>query len=129
MNENHDALYLSLCASDAAPPPGSRLYLAGPIRGIKNYRERFIHASALLRYQGYKVFNPVEQDDTLDRSGIEVTISTVLELDLSFICRHAQGVALMKGWQHSTGAVAEWACARAIGKFTWELPAEFALDA
>lgn len=104
------------------------LYLAGPIRGIKNYRERFTHAAALLRYNGYKVFNPVEQDVALERSGVEVTIANCLELDLAYICRYAQGVAFLAGWCHSTGAIAEWATARAIGTPTWELPREYNLS-
>lgn len=102
-----------------------RFYLAGPIRGVADYRAKFEYAANLLRHRGYFIFNPVEQDDLLERSGTPMNIAEFLELDLRWILRHAHGVALLPGWQNSTGAQAEYWTAKAAGKETWELPVEY----
>jgi hypothetical protein len=102
-----------------------RLYLAGPIRGIRNYQQRFAQAAALLRYEGWDVFNPVEDDEVLRRHGIEGNIRLWLERDLGWICRWADVVALLPGWKKSAGAVAEERTARACGIACWELGLEY----
>lgn len=104
---------------------GSRLYLAGPIRGVPDFAARFSRAAIHLRHAGYKVFNPVEQDDLLGRHGMPVGIRTCLELDLAWICRYADIVVLLPGWRQSAGAMAEYYTAIAIGIDTWELPDEY----
>jgi hypothetical protein len=109
-------------------PSGQRLYLAGPIRGVRDFEDRFRHASALLRHAGFRVFNPVEQDAAFTLHGVPISIRNCLELDLVWICRWADIVALLGGWQTSSGAMAEYYTARAIGVDTWELPREYLLD-
>jgi len=104
-----------------------RLYLAGPIRGIANFSERFAHTSGHLRSRGYRVFNPVEQDAAFERHGTPVDIRHCLELDLVWICRWADVVGLLMGWEVSSGAMAEFYTAKAIGIETWELPRELQL--
>jgi hypothetical protein len=107
---------------------GRRLYLAGPIRGIKDFKLRFTHATAKLRYEGWQVFNPVEQDDFFERHGTPVDVRHCLELDLGWICRWADVVALMDGWQDSWGAQTEYCAAKACGIHVWILPKEYRLD-
>jgi len=104
-----------------------RLYLAGPIRGIRNFKERFAFAAGRLRHEGYAVFNPVEQDDFFDLVGLPGNVALYLEHDLAWVCRWAEGVALLRGWDRSDGAQAEYYAARACGKRTWILPDEFQL--
>lgn len=104
-----------------------RLYLAGPIRGIHNFKERFAHATYLLRHAGYNVFNPVEQDDFFLRVGLPNDIALYLEHDLAWVCRWAQVVGLLPGWDESDGARAEYYAARACGKETWVLPEAYTL--
>ena len=104
-----------------------RLYLAGPIRGIADFAERFAFTSGLLRLRGYRVFNPVEQDAAFELHGTPVDVRHCLELDLVWICRWADVVGLLGGWQNSSGAMAEFYTAKAIGLTTWELPHELQL--
>ena len=104
-----------------------RLYLAGPIRGISNFKDRFEFAAGRLRQDGYSVFNPVEQDDFFRLVGMPDEVALYLEHDLAWVCRWAQCVALLPGWQRSDGAQAEYYTARACGKRTWILPDEYHL--
>ena|ERR1035437_5948303 len=99
-----------------------KVYLAGPMRGIPKFNFPAFHkAAAKLRKQGYTVFSPAEK-------GIEKKIAKapdlqesrsfrrkVFALDLAWICKHADAVALMPGWKKSKGAKAEKAAAEAIG--------------
>lgn len=111
-------------SSTNVPKP---LYLAGPIRGIENFRDRFHYTTTILRGEGFKVFNPVEQDDFIEQHGTPVNIEVCLELDLSWICRYSRVVALMKGWENSSGALAEFYTAKALGREIWELPDAYQL--
>jgi len=104
-----------------------RLYLAGPIRGICNFKARFAYAAGRLRQEGYYIFNPVEQDDFFDLVGMPADVALYLEHDLSWICRWAKGVALLRGWQESDGAKAEYHTALACAKRVWILPDEYQL--
>lgn len=99
--------------------------MAGPIRGVPDFKERFSRAAIHLRHAGYKVFNPVEQDESFERHGTPVDIRHCLEQDLVWICRWADVVALLPDWDCSHGALAEYYTARAIGIGTWELPDEY----
>lgn len=107
-----------------------KLYLAGPMRGYPEFnRAGFAHWAAALRANGHEVFSPAEHSgklfgDAVRKSaegdeghmgGDKMTISrTVFSLDLQYICLHADGVALMPGWEASKGASAEKAAADAL---------------
>lgn len=85
-----------------------RLYLSGPMRGVPELnRPVFTRAAADLRARGYLVFNPGEQPDNDIRANLAV--------DLAWICAHADAVAVLPNWNHSKGACAEVALARALG--------------
>jgi hypothetical protein len=125
------------CATSALPTSANlnlsltrepRLYLAGPIRGIPDFAERFAFASRCLRADGYAVFNPVEQDEAFERHGMPITIDLCLEYDLAWVCRWADVVGLLTGWHHSSGALAEYFTARARGIPAMEVPLEFQLS-
>lgn len=117
---------------------GAKVYVAGPMRGIPEFNFPAFHAaSAALRQIGCVVFNPAEKDN--ERHGTDISkgnhagceetaakqhgfnLREALALDLEFICREADAVVLLPGWQNSKGATAERAAALALGLLVIEL--------
>jgi hypothetical protein len=85
-----------------------KIYIAGPMRGYPDLNfPAFNDTAANLRAQGHEVFNPAEQGD--------IPIREALAVDLQWICLHAEAVALLPGWEASSGAQAEAATADAVG--------------
>lgn len=108
-----------------------RIYLAGAMSGIPHFNFPAFHrAAAMLRNEGHHVFNPAEAD--IDRIGVDPSIDNptgdvtlaaerhglsrreCLAEDLSWIALHADAIALIPGWEKSTGVAAELALARAL---------------
>lgn len=92
-----------------------KLYLAGPMRGIKAYNHpAFDIATTALRAAGHEVFSPAENDRTrypardwykatgnLADDGIEsADIRAIIKMDLDWICDNAKGIALLPNWEH-----------------------------
>ena len=98
---------------------GMKIYLAGPMRGYPEFNFPAFHAYAkTLRDQGYEVFSPAEKGMEKEVGAQYETLSfrrAVFLLDTDYICREAEAVALMPGWDKSSGARAEKALAEAIG--------------
>ena len=105
-----------------------RLYIAGPMRGHPYLNYPAFHAAEDLLTPRYVVFSPARAD--MDRGfdaaafptgheDLPVNVRELLELDTRWICRHADGLALLDGWGRSKGARAEVALAEALG-----IPAE-----
>lgn len=108
-----------------------RIYLAGPMRGKPNFNfPAFDYAAAKLRAQGHEVFSPADKDrecigaeNFINPTGDEdklaaianYTIRDALGNDLAWICKEAEAIALLPGWEASTGANAERATGIAIG--------------
>jgi hypothetical protein len=109
-----------------------KCYLAGPMRGIKEFNFPAFHAAAAkLRAEGHEVFSPAEND--IERYGTDISKGNVtgdesiatqkygfslresLGIDLAWICAEADAIALLPGWQDSKGATAEHATAVALG--------------
>lgn len=108
------------------------IYLAGPMRGIPHFNfPRFNQVAALLRSAGHEVFNPAEAD--LKRHGgkdfsvdnptgdvvqaaaeAKFSLRDALSDDTHFICNHGEAIALLPGWEQSSGALAEFFLARAL---------------
>lgn len=114
------------------------IYLAGPMRGIPEFNFPAFHAGAAkLREQGHTVFSPAEHD--IERHGTDISkgnatgdekiaaeqhgfnLREALGADLAWICKHADAVALLPGWENSKGARAEKATATALGLTIIEL--------
>lgn len=108
------------------------VYIAGPMRGIPEFNFPAFHAAAKkLRDEGHLVFNPAEKDN--ERHGTDISVGNAtgdetlaakqhgfnlrdaLAVDAEFICRHADTIALLPGWENSKGARAEKALGDALG--------------
>lgn len=106
------------------------VYLAGPMSGIPEFNyPAFAAAAAKLRAEGHEVFSPAENDGdrlTADK-GIDVEtgkvvdplafkqfLRTVFAEDMEYICRKADAIAMLPGWEASGGARAEWAAAHML---------------
>ena len=107
-----------------------KLYLAGPMRGYPKFNfPAFFTAAKKLRADGHDVFSPAEKD--IQKHGNKLwenskgslaeaekkgfSLRNALALDLDYICRQADAVALLPGWKKSKGARAEKATAEALG--------------
>lgn len=116
-----------------------KIYIAGPMRGIAFFNfPAFNKAAAYLRERGHTVFNPAERDN--ERHGVDISsgntagcellaakqhgfnLREALHDDLTFICREADAIALLPGWEKSKGANAEYATAIALGLEIIHLP-------
>lgn len=92
----------------------------------------FKAAAKHLRSQGHRVFNPAERDierhDGVDISAGNHTgdpalaakqhgfsLREALADDTAFICKEADAIAMLPGWEKSNGARAEHALAVALG--------------
>lgn len=105
----------------------TKVYLAGPMSGIKDFNfPAFDKAAKVLEDLGYEVFNPAENDrqNGFDATGLSdlqeaamagFNLRHALKQDLSWICDHADWVALLPGYGRSKGVAAELALARALG--------------
>jgi len=88
-----------------------RLYLAGPMTGYPEFNyPAFYEAAANLRRAGHFVFNPAEATDHTDGNPIEYLL-----VDLAWIIAHAEGIAMLPGWDKSKGAKVEHALAEYLG--------------
>ena len=110
-----------------------KIYLAGPMRGLPEFNFPAFHRyAAQLRAEGHTVFSPAEKD--IERAGgVDISrgnaTGSLAQLekqhgfsarvaiadDLDFICRHAEGIAMMPGWQNSKGATLEHLAAQFCG--------------
>jgi hypothetical protein len=111
-----------------------RIYLAGPMRNYPEFNQpAFRDGAARLRESGHEVFCPADADnsqgfDWAGHSGdLDVaeadgfSLREALAADLSWICLHAEAVAVLPGWEESLGATAEVDAAHAIGIPVYEL--------
>lgn len=111
-----------------------KVYLGGGMRGLPNFgREAFRYWAEKLRSEGHEVFSPAEHSEELygshiyannpegDEALAGIDGRLVFEHDLVWLCRHADAIALIPGWQNSKGATAERAVAIALGLKVLEL--------
>lgn len=107
------------------------VYIAGPMRGYPQFNfPAFMEAAEDFKKRGYKVFNPAQKDvdshgkDMFEKNvtGDEVkaaqegfSLRDALEWDTRVICQECDTIYMLKGWEKSSGANAEWALAKALG--------------
>lgn len=108
-----------------------KIYLAGPMRGIASFNfPAFDFAAAKLRAEGHDVFSPAERDrgvhgvalednatgsEKLATANVGFSLREALGADMAYICSTAEAIALLPGWEKSSGANAELATAKALG--------------
>lgn len=101
---------------------GLNVYLAGPMRGLPGHNFPAFHeAAAKLRNAGKHVFNPAECTGDESIMCKDTGMREALAIDLDWICKHADAIALLPGWRNSKGATAEHATAVALGLEVVEL--------
>ena len=106
------------------------IYVAGPMRGIAEFNyPAFAAAATALRAEGHNVFSPAEKDLERDAGlSVEGTKGDLAELeqqgfslrdaimdDLTYIAREADAIALLPGWDKSSGVKVELALAQFLG--------------
>ncbi|MCH8852404.1 MAG: DUF4406 domain-containing protein [Planctomycetes bacterium] len=80
-----------------------RLYLAGPMSGYAEHNfPEFNCVAAMLRAQGYKVFNPAENAD----DGVRRPRSFYMRRDIPALM-DCDAIAVLPNWQRSRGACLE----------------------
>jgi hypothetical protein len=85
------------------------LYVAGPMRGYKNLNfDAFNKKTAELREKGFIVINPVEINPDQDANYLDC-----MRADIRAITE-CSGIYLLKGWENSEGANAEYQVARML---------------
>lgn len=102
-------------------PKPMRIYLAGPMRGHNDLNfPLFDRVATKLRDYGHCVFNPADSDRKIYGNNIEdikreATIRDCMLVDTTWICVHADAIALLSGWEKSLGATAEYHLGKALG--------------
>ncbi|MEG1497652.1 MAG: DUF4406 domain-containing protein [Clostridiales bacterium] len=76
-----------------------KVYIAGPITGVDNYRKTFNDAEEILLNQGHIVMNPALLSD-----GFKWAEYMSITLDMLYCC---DAIYLLPGWEHSKGAKLE----------------------
>lgn len=89
-----------------------RVYISGPISGVKEYKNNFLEAETELLSKGYAVVNPARLDGVLPE-GLSYEEHKKVDLSLLDIC---DCIYMIDGWKNSPGANREYGYALASGK-------------
>lgn len=130
--------YSLVKVSSPEESPMRRFYLSGPMRGIEKFNfPAFDAAAAAGRAKGYGVMSPADMDRELGHTENDdlAAINTHANQRrfagrdcaalLALQAENGDGIALLPGWEKSTGALAELTLARWLGLCvvdaeTWE---------
>lgn len=94
-----------------------KIYLSGPMSGLPEFNyPKFNEAAARLRAEGHHVFNPAEYP--FEEMGIRQAFADYC----NYICRYADGVYMLPGWEWSAGACVEHDLAVRLGLVVEYLP-------
>lgn len=99
-------------------------YLAGPMRGIKNFNYPLFYAVAkFLRGLGYDIKNPAETDAEVHDEAVAAKnpLDVYMRRDLADVAA-TDAVFLLPGWEESQGATIEATVAFMLGHPVYELP-------
>lgn len=87
-----------------------KIYIAGPITGIDNYKENFNTVSDKLAGLGFRVMNPAILPEGFEWDEYMSICIPMLK------CCHA--IVMLNGWEQSRGARAEYEKALELGMYT-----------
>jgi nucleoside 2-deoxyribosyltransferase len=87
------------------------IYIAGPIAGDPDYREKFAEAEKKIEASGWRALNPAKLDFIWDALPYE----DAFDIDIAVLDK-ADGIYLLKGWEKSCGACREYGYALASDK-------------
>lgn len=79
-----------------------KIYISGPITGIKNFEKNFSKAEKKLKKIGHEVVNPVKIGEALNNPSYE----DYMKADLKALLE-CDAIYLLDGWSNSKGANAE----------------------
>lgn len=85
-----------------------KIYIAGKVRGLKNYREVFKAAENKLQSKGHIALNPAELPEGLDGKDYMPICLSMLEI--------SDAIYMLSNWVDSEGAPIELAYAKCQGK-------------
>ena len=88
-----------------------KIYISGPITGIKGYMEKFKAAEHKLTEMGYTVINPARVNAQLPE-GLEHREYMLTSIAMLEMC---DVIFLMEGWEKSKGCLIEFEYARNNG--------------
>jgi hypothetical protein len=92
-----------------------RVYVAGPMSGIKDHNFPAFHATAAaLRAAGYDVVNPAEQEYNND---LTRPWDFYMRRDIPLLCT-CDAIYMLQGWGASKGATLEYVIATRLGMET-----------
>lgn len=98
--------------------PGTKVYLAGPMRGLPEFNfPAFSLAARWLRARDYNVWSPAEHDleEGFDPTKDEaLPLKAYMKVDLPQVCE-ADWVCVLPGWEESEGATLEVEVAKRCG--------------
>ncbi len=112
-----------------------KIYIAGPMRGIKNYNFPAFHsAESALDYDGWTVLSPASQDvkegfdpETPQNELTQEALNKWIKRDAEMVFE-ADAICVLKGWENSKGAQVEVALARFANKPVYLYPSMAKLD-
>ena len=105
-----------------------KIYIAGPMSGyFEHNKTAFLTRERQLRNDGWpadSIFNPISSEASLLIQSGKVRNSKeayrmCMALDCKFICEEATHMVMLKKWEHSKGAKAEWTLAMCLGLEIW----------
>jgi hypothetical protein len=104
---------LELIEEKRKPKP-KRIYLSGPMTGLPAFNYPVFNAAAArLRAMGHTVYNPTGDMDTPPAADFD--IREAFAEYTAWICKDADAIAMLPGWNKSSGALAEYWLAVRLG--------------
>lgn len=106
-----------------------KVYIAGPMSGMEDHNKpAFLKGEeavvAMLQGESKEIFNPINHEGSLMvQQGLvrdtKEAYRMCMAIDCEWICKHATHLYMLKGWENSKGAMAEWTLAKCLGLEIW----------